>query len=93
MSSEIARLRAEIDALDRRIVALLNRRLALVDRIAPLKRRKGLKPYSASRTAEILRHVTATNAGPLSARQLRKIYRQIIMTAVERQEKSARRKS
>lgn len=87
MSDPIARLRARIDALDRRIVGLLNRRLETAGRIGRIKAERGLKAYSGSRTAEILRNVAAANAGPHTAAQLRRIYREIVAASVESQER------
>jgi chorismate mutase len=92
MNDELARLRAKIDALDRRIVALLNRRLAVVERIGALKARRGLKSYSKGRTAEILRNLAAANRGPHTRAQLERIYRSVIAASVELQDARARRR-
>jgi chorismate mutase/prephenate dehydratase len=91
MSRELARLRAEIDALDRRIVALLNRRLATVGRIGRVKQERGLASYSKSRTAEILRNITAANRGPHTTAQLKRIYQQVVAASVELQDRQAKR--
>lgn len=94
MSDPIARLRARIDTLDRRIVGLLNRRLETVSRIGRVKTERGLKSYSRTRTAEILRNIAAANRGPHTAAQLRRIYREIVDVSVELQEreKAARKR-
>jgi chorismate mutase len=89
MSAALARLRARIDALDRRIVGLLNQRLATVARIGELKAQLGLKSYSKSRTAEILRNVAAANRGPHTRAQLTRIYRSVVRASVELQERQA----
>ncbi len=92
--SELTRLRSKIDILDRRLVKLLNQRLATVGRIGTWKAERGLASYSPKRSAEILRNVCTANAGPSTAGQLRRIYRQIIAASVQLQSKqrSARRK-
>lgn len=87
MSDPIARLRVRIDALDRRIVGLLNRRLETVSQIGRLKAGLGLKAYSKTRTTEILRNIAAANRGPHTAAQLRRIYRQVVAASVELQER------
>ena len=93
MSAEIARLRAKIDALDRRIVGLLNRRLATVSEIGRLKAELGLASYSKSRTAEIMRNLASANRGPHTAAQLRRIYEQVVAASVELQEQQDRRRT
>lgn len=90
MNAELARLRAKIDALDRRIVGLLNQRLGTVDKIGALKTKLGLKSYSKSRTREILRNVAAANRGPHSKRQLERIWRAVVTASVELQDRRAR---
>lgn len=87
MNAEIARLRAKIDALDRRIVGLLNQRLATVERIGRVKRERNLPAYSKSRTAEIMRNLAAANRGPHTTVQLKRIYRQVVAASVELQER------
>lgn len=93
MSAEIAKLRARIDALDRRIVGLLNQRLSTVSQIGRVKAKLGLKSYSKSRTAEILRNIAAANRGPHTTAQLRRIYRAVVAASVELQDcQTAKRK-
>lgn len=92
MSDEITKLRARIDALDRRIVGLLNQRLKTVSRIGRLKAKLGLPAYSRSRTAEIMRNLAAANRGPHTAVQLKRIYRNVVAASVELQDREAKRK-
>src|SRR5262245_59216831 len=63
MADDIARHRADIDALDEKIVALLNQRAALAAKIGALTGDGGA--YRPEREAEILRNVAAANRGPL----------------------------
>jgi chorismate mutase / prephenate dehydratase len=93
VKGDLAKLRRQIDALDERIVRLLNQRLATVSVIGGVKAAKGLKSYSARRTQQILRNVTAANRGPHTAAQLRRIYREIIAASVELQERRSRRRA
>lgn len=86
--SKLKQWRRKIDGLDRRIVALLNRRLATVGEIARWKVEKKIAAYSPSRTAEIMRNIAAANRGPHTAAQLRRIYRQVIAASVDLQKKA-----
>lgn len=82
MSSELKKLRAQVDAVDRRIVRLLNQRLTLVGKIGRWKSARKLPAYSPGRTAEIMRNLARSNRGPHSPAQLRAIYRQVIAASV-----------
>ena len=59
MSSELDELRNEIDAADDAILAALERRFAISDRIRALKEREGLARFDAGREREILARVCA----------------------------------
>src|SRR5690348_1908203 len=68
---ELARLREEIAAVDREVLDALNRRLALVRRVAEHKNETGAPAIDARREAELLAALAAANAGPLSERGVR----------------------
>ncbi|MBI3312443.1 MAG: chorismate mutase [Candidatus Omnitrophica bacterium] len=71
-------MRQRIDRLDAQMLRLLNQRAALAIRVGALKRRQGRRLFDPTREAAILRRMTATNPGPLSAQAVRTIYRQIL---------------
>jgi chorismate mutase/prephenate dehydratase len=73
---EIAKLRLGIDALDDRLLALLNRRAALVRRIGGLK--DGKRVYRPERESEILRRVAAGKGGALPSEAVAAIFREVI---------------
>jgi len=73
---DISKLRSEIDALDRELLALINRRAALAQRIGALK--QGAQAYRPEREAEILRRVAAENPGPLDADGVGAVFRELI---------------
>ncbi|MCX7892946.1 MAG: prephenate dehydratase [Burkholderiales bacterium] len=76
MSDELARRRAEIDAIDAEIVARLARRAELAREIGRLK---GDGPvYRPEREAEVLRKVSAANPGPLPAESVRRIFVEVM---------------
>jgi chorismate mutase/prephenate dehydratase len=78
-TAELRRLRLRIDALDRKIVSLLNER-------AELAREAGLAKAAAGRRAirdvererEVLLRVTMANTGPLSQADLLALYRRLM---------------
>jgi chorismate mutase/prephenate dehydratase len=73
---DIGRRRAAIDALDARIVRLLNERAGEAREIGKLK---GEGPaYSPEREAEVLERIAALGEGPLTAAALRRIYVELI---------------
>jgi chorismate mutase/prephenate dehydratase len=76
VSDEIAKRRAEIDAIDAELVARLSRRAELAREIGRLK---GDGPvYRPEREAEVLRKVRAANSGPLSADAVTRVFTEII---------------
>ncbi len=81
----LAHFRRKIDQLDRRLVALLNRRARAAQQIGRLKRRTRLAIYEPRREREILDNVRRSSRGPLSRRQLADIYRRIIRAMRELQ--------
>jgi len=84
--------RAKIDAVDRRVVALLNERAILVRDIGRIKQQSGAAVNDPTRVAEVLRRVAGANRGPLPHAQLQRIYEVIVreMTSFEAQEMSRR---
>ncbi|TAJ99378.1 MAG: hypothetical protein EPO36_12245 [Chloroflexota bacterium] len=77
-SVELARLRRRIDALDRRIVKLLNERAELargVGRAKAAAGRRGIRDIERER--EILLRIAMANAGPMPQVDLLAIYRRL----------------
>ena len=78
-SAELRRLRRKIDALDRRIVALLNERAELGRDVGREKVASGRRAIrDAEREREVLLRVTMANAGPMPQADLLAIYRRLI---------------
>ena len=81
-SPELARLRAEIDDLDRRIVALLNQRADLTRAVLHEKMAMGRRAIrDREREREVLLRVSIANEGPLPQVHLLGIYRRLIAAA------------
>jgi chorismate mutase-like protein len=70
--------RDEINAVDERLVALLNERTRIVEEIGRVKRSAKLPIYEPKREDEVFANVTATNHGPLTADAVRRIFERII---------------
>ena len=78
-TAELRRLRRRIDALDRRIVALLNERAELGRDVGREKVASGRRAVrDAEREREVLLRVTMANAGPMPQADLLAIYRRLI---------------
>ena len=81
-SGELARLRADIDELDRRIVRLLNERAELTVGVGHEKSALGRRAIrDREREREVLLRVTMANEGPLPQADLLAIYRRLIASA------------
>jgi chorismate mutase / prephenate dehydratase len=90
-SPELRRLRRRIDALDRRIVALLNERAELGRAVGRAKADAGRRAVrDTQREREVLLRVTMANTGPLPQAELIAVYRRLI--AVNRALESRDRK-
>ena len=63
----VGEARAAIDAADRELLALVNRRLELVRRLHEHKRRGGIALRDERREQAIVAGLQAANGGPLSA--------------------------
>lgn len=79
--------RKEIDALDRELIALLNRRATRVLGLAPLKRDQGVPIHEPARERRVFKNIVASNRGPLTNEALTRIYEAVIaeMRAMQRQ--------
>jgi chorismate mutase/prephenate dehydratase len=76
---ELARLRKRIDALDRKIVGLLNERAELGREVGREKVAAGRRAVrDAEREREVLLRVTMANTGPMPQADLLAIYRRLI---------------
>ena len=79
-STELRRLRRRIDALDRRIVGLLNERARLGLEVGAAKSAAGRRAVlDADREREVLLRVAMANPGPLPQADLLAVYRRLIL--------------
>ncbi|MDR0273815.1 MAG: prephenate dehydratase [Burkholderiaceae bacterium] len=77
-SEELARLRARIDALDARLLALLNERARVAEEVGALKRREGTPFFRPDRAAQVIAKVQGNNPGPLPGQHVAAIWREIM---------------
>jgi chorismate mutase/prephenate dehydratase len=71
-------LRERIDALDRELLALLNRRAALALEVGELKKRQGSVVFRPEREAQVIDGLKAANPGPLRTESVAPIWREIM---------------
>ncbi len=81
--NEKEELRRQIDALDRELLDLLNRRQSLAQAIGRIKNQEGARTLDFRREEEVVANLIHLNPGPLSHTALRNIFREIISAARE----------
>ncbi|HEU0121149.1 MAG TPA: chorismate mutase [Bryobacteraceae bacterium] len=70
--------RTEIDAIDRRLVGLLNERSRVVERIGEIKRNVQMPVYEPKREDEVYANIEAATEGPITKEAIRRIFERII---------------
>lgn len=71
-------LRKRIDALDRKLVTLLNERAALAKAVGLLKARNGVSVFSPDREEQVYANARGANRGPLSNEAIQAILREVL---------------
>ena len=86
--AELDSLRADIDAVDRRLHALLNERARLAQRAGISKHRDGhtVDFYRPEREAEVLRSALERNRGPLRNEEIVRLFREIMSACLAQEE-------
>lgn len=74
--------RARIDAIDRQILDLLNRRAEAAIQVGRIKQDKGADPYVPEREQELLDGLLRLNSGPLPSEAVRAIWREIFSASL-----------
>src|SRR5258705_9670742 len=77
----IAALRRQIDRLDDRVLALLNRRARLAQAIGSAKARARAGVYAPAREKQVLARMVEANRGPLADAHVRAIFPEVISSA------------
>ncbi|MBX3635978.1 MAG: prephenate dehydratase [Rubrivivax sp.] len=76
--ADLATLRQRIDALDRELLALLNRRAGLALEVGEIKKREGSVVFRPEREAQVIDGLKAVNPGPLATDSVAPIWREIM---------------
>jgi chorismate mutase / prephenate dehydratase len=71
-------LRTQIDAVDRELLALLNRRAALALEVGELKKQEGSVAFRPEREAQVIDGLKTLNLGPLESDSVAPIWREIM---------------
>jgi chorismate mutase / prephenate dehydratase len=74
----LLQLRDAIDATDRELLALLNRRAALAGEVGEIKRAEGSAVYRPEREAQVIRQLQQANGGPLKDHNISHIWREVM---------------
>ena len=91
-TAELRRLRKKIDALDRRLVELLNERASLAREAGRAKTAAGRRAVrDTEREREVLLRVSMANTGPLPQADLVALYRRLFVAtrALETRDRAA----
>jgi chorismate mutase/prephenate dehydratase len=78
----ISKIRKNIDALDKKIVQLLNKRAQSILEIGKLKNKLNKSIYAPAREKEILTKINKNNRGPLNNEALTAIYREVMSASL-----------
>jgi chorismate mutase-like protein len=74
----LAECRERINAIDRRLLALLNERTRIVEQIGRIKQECKMPVYEPKREEEVLGNIAEHNAGPMAPEAARRIFERII---------------
>ena len=78
ISNRLDEFRRRIDALDEKIVQLLNNRAACANEIGEVKDSVGMETYQPGREENVLAHVRDVNEGPLANDAITRVFERII---------------
>lgn len=67
-----------IDAVDLRLLALLNERASIVEQIGNIKQQASLPIYEPRREELVFQNVLSNNGGPLTADAVKRIFERVI---------------
>jgi len=75
---DLLALRQQIDAVDRELLALLNRRASIAQRVGEIKKKEGSVVFRPEREAQVIDGLKAANPGPLRSESVAPIWREIM---------------
>ncbi|MEJ8821010.1 prephenate dehydratase [Variovorax humicola] len=77
-SASLADLRVQIDALDQKLLGLLNERAHVAEQVGEIKKREGTPYFRPDRVAQVIDKMERSNPGPLKAPHVAAIWREIM---------------
>ncbi|MFM2343933.1 MAG: hypothetical protein RLZZ210_542 [Pseudomonadota bacterium] len=78
LDEQILPMRTQIDAIDKQILSLLNRRASLAQEIGEIKEKHNAPIFKPEREKAIMQSLEKSNAGPLTNTSVSNIWREII---------------
>ena len=78
MTSNLADLRIQIDALDKELLTLLNRRALVAEQVGEVKKREGTPFFRPDRVAQVIEKIQQANTGPLKNEHVAAVWREIM---------------
>ncbi len=83
----VKKVRQKVDAIDKKIIELLNDRAAACRRIGQLKQKDGEGVYAPHREKEVLDRLKKLNKGPLTEEAIDAIYREVMSFSISLEKK------
>ncbi|WP_213955642.1 MULTISPECIES: prephenate dehydratase [unclassified Variovorax] len=77
-SASLAGLRVQIDALDQKLLGLLNERAHVAELVGEIKKREGTPYFRPDRVAQVIDKMERSNPGPLKGPHVAAIWREIM---------------
>src|SRR6218665_3425782 len=77
-SPDLSSLRVQIDHIDPHLLALLNQRALVAERVGEAKKREGTPFFGPDRVAQVIEKIQTTNPGPLNSPHVACIWREIM---------------
>ena len=78
MNLSLADLRTQIDALDTELLALLNKRAQVAEKVGEVKKRDGTPFFRPDRVAKVIAQIQQANLGPLRNDHVAAVWREIM---------------
>lgn len=78
MTTNLADLRIQIDAIDQELLALLNRRALIAEQVGNIKKREGTPFFRPDRVAQVIERIQRTNNGPLKNEHVAAVWREVM---------------
>jgi len=78
MTAKLADLRVQIDALDKELLTLLNRRALVAEQVGEVKKREGTPFFRPDRVAQVIEKIQQANRGPLKNEHVAAVWREIM---------------